>query len=311
MKKHLLFISLCIALVLAGKAQTAIYHPMATSNVIWGELFYQSGSGSTTFQFSIFGDTLIGTNTYHKLYKRTSNCRDTVITKNNASLIGGIREDNFKRVYFYAFNTSISCTANATYKLYDFSKTTPGDTIHFDSPASGSCKAYSLLTLQSIDSILINNKYRKYFHFNNGENWIEGIGSMRGLLSALTPFPTCTCTFANVCYRENYKIVYMNPVYNYCFCYTSVGINDIKTLDKTAFFPNPFSSETTLKLNRPLVNATLAVFDAYGRLVKEMKNLNGENIVFNREDLARGIYFTRLIEGNTVLATGKFIIIDN
>ncbi len=76
------------------------------------------------------------------------------------------------------------------------------------------------------------------------------------------------------------------------------------------FFPNPFSISTTLQSNVALENATLSVFDTYGKVVLEMNNINGKTIVLSRKNLASGLYFFRITEGNQTIVRSKFIITD-
>lgn len=72
--------------------------------------------------------------------------------------------------------------------------------------------------------------------------------------------------------------------------------------------PNPFSSQTILHTDKNLSNATLTVVNTFGQTVTEIKNIFGQKIVFNRENLPIGLYFVRLIGENKVIATDKLII---
>jgi hypothetical protein len=310
MKNYLLVIVTALCSISTGYGQTSVYYPMPSSTVFWGE-YFSTPTITSYYQIAILGDTLIGADVYHKLYRHGNTCGDTLMTINNSTLFGGLREDNAKKVYFHSFAAGTFCKANESYKIYDFSKQTPGDTIQFQTSKTDNCLAYDFLTLKSVDSILIDKKYRKYYHFDHGENWIEGIGSVRNLLSAITPYPTCACVNALLCFREPAKVKYMNPVYNKCFCYTVLGINNMEAGEPIAFFPNPFSNETTLKINSTLVNADLIVYDAFGRQVKQMKNINGQSVVINREGLGKGLYYIFIIQDHTTVANSKLIIMDN
>jgi hypothetical protein len=313
MKKYLLVITSIVFFISGVYCQTSIYHPMPSATAFWGE-FLESSSGNQEIQFAIFGDTLIGTDAYHKLYRRTSTCRDTLMTPANSQLIGGLREDNTKKVHFYSIasaGSGSSCTSNTLNKIYDFSKQTPGDTIQFKTSTSDYCHIYKVLTLKSVDSILIDKTYRKYYHYDNNENWIEGIGSTRSLLSTLIPLPACACVQTVVCFRQPNKLIYMNPVYNQCFCFTTVGISNSETAINIALLPNPFSSETALKINGSLTNADLYIYDAFGRQVKEMKNRSGESIMISRNGLVSGLYYVCIIQDNKLLANTRLMIIDN
>lgn len=74
--------------------------------------------------------------------------------------------------------------------------------------------------------------------------------------------------------------------------------------------PNPFSSSTIIKSGYPVKNATLTIYNLYGQSVKQMDNLSGQTIVFQRDNLPSGIYFLRLTQDNKVIATNKIVITD-
>lgn len=96
-----------------------------------------------------------------------------------------------------------------------------------------------------------------------------------------------------------------------------VGVDDKVENDKRFSFinyPNPFSTKTTLRyeINKSeLVNIT--VYDIFGNKVKVITdevNLPGiHNIVFNADELAKGIYFCKLSVG-TKSETIKLTLID-
>ena len=73
-------------------------------------------------------------------------------------------------------------------------------------------------------------------------------------------------------------------------------------------FPNPISRSAILESNRSLHNASIAIFNSAGRLVRELKNLNGMSIPLPLDDLINGIYFIQLTEDGKSLAAKSFII---
>lgn len=75
-------------------------------------------------------------------------------------------------------------------------------------------------------------------------------------------------------------------------------------------FPNPFSTNTVLKSDYFLHNAVMTIYNFLGHKVREEKNIHGQTINFNRDNLANGLYFVRLTEGNKNLAIDKLIITD-
>jgi hypothetical protein len=90
-----------------------------------------------------------------------------------------------------------------------------------------------------------------------------------------------------------------------CLLVSTVNLHEENTL---SLYPNPFSTTTTLHLDRHISNATLMVFNIYGQLVRQTDNLSGSTIIFNRDNLKNGLYFIRLIKENTTVANLKILI---
>lgn len=76
-------------------------------------------------------------------------------------------------------------------------------------------------------------------------------------------------------------------------------------------YPNPFSDETTLRISTPLSNATLTVYNAFGKHVREIKTISRQSVPFSRGNLPAGVYVVRLMQNDTLIATEKLIICDN
>lgn len=89
-----------------------------------------------------------------------------------------------------------------------------------------------------------------------------------------------------------------------------LGIADENNSNAINIFPNPFSTQTTLQSNILFHNATLTVYNCFGQTVAQIKNISGQTIVLNRNNLASGLYFVRLTENNKTLAVDKLVITD-
>lgn len=75
-------------------------------------------------------------------------------------------------------------------------------------------------------------------------------------------------------------------------------------------FPNPFCGSTTLHTNVDMFNATLKVYTLYGQEVLQLNNLNGQTIALSRDNIASGVYFVKLTEGDKTIAINKLLITD-
>ena len=70
--------------------------------------------------------------------------------------------------------------------------------------------------------------------------------------------------------------------------------------------PNPTNGLVRCTLNSNLSNARLQVLDVYGKLLMET-TVSGQTTELNFSDKASGVYFLRVIDGNSVVTTQKVI----
>lgn len=96
-----------------------------------------------------------------------------------------------------------------------------------------------------------------------------------------------------------------------------ITINNVSGIEQTnyymqnlKFFPNPFSKQSVLQTGNSLNHATLTVYNAYGRQVKQIKNISGQTVVLSGDNLPCGLYLVRLAESNHIIATDKLLITD-
>jgi hypothetical protein len=88
-------------------------------------------------------------------------------------------------------------------------------------------------------------------------------------------------------------------------------VNEITEQLSVTVSPNPFSSSTTLQIDKLFKDATLTVYNSLGQQVKQLKNISGQTITLSRDNLPGGLYFIRLTEENKILSANKLIITDN
>ena len=78
-------------------------------------------------------------------------------------------------------------------------------------------------------------------------------------------------------------------------------------------FPNPFSAQTTLDIQGlektgPLsILSDFTLFDAFGRQLRQGK-FEGNQYLFERQNLGTGIYFFKIENSGKLIGTGKFLI---
>ena len=92
------------------------------------------------------------------------------------------------------------------------------------------------------------------------------------------------------------------------------AVISVQELSEKKYFTivsNPFSLQTTFNVNKNLQNATLIVYNSFGQEVKQVKNIFGQSIIFQRGNLPSGLYFIRLSQDSKIFATDKLVITDN
>jgi len=147
----------------------------------------------------------------------------------------------------------------------------------------------------------------------NGERWC-GLGTDFGNSSV-----TCLGVFQDILYvGGSFLTINGDSINNLAkwtggsyvdTCSTPSGIQEFSnSLNELNVYPNPFSNYTILKSSKPLQNATLSIYDVLGKEVKRLQNLNGTEIIINREDINSGMYFYDLIDSKGLIGRGKMIV---
>lgn len=237
------------------------------------------------YSYTFLGDTLINNLTYHKL----------TIPFTNSYIVGygyrgAIRQDIVARKVFYIPPTEISEKV-----LYDFTMQV-GDTINVDPYCSQAD------TIQSIDSVLIENSFRKRWLFKNSFYIIEGIGSTCELLKIVPVNYTDGPEFNLNCYRENNTTLYPDLQTN-CELITSLKLfktnsNEIKIC------PNSQNGSFAIVFENANI-VEIKLIDMSGKVIFQQPTTNKKSILI--DGLHSGFYV--LIGKNTTnkLITKKLI----
>ncbi len=95
-------------------------------------------------------------------------------------------------------------------------------------------------------------------------------------------------------------------------CQILTNINEPKEQNDGIIFPNPFSTNTTLKFNRIVKHGNVFIYTTQGQLVKHYSNISGETFNLERENaFISGLYIIKLMEDNKIIFTKKLAISDN
>lgn len=227
--------------------------------------------------FSINSDTLIETKKYNKLLL-------------NGEFIGGIREDSFGIVYFYPKeyneNYCIDPNISAEYVLYNF-------TLNVEDTISNNEFCWN--KIYEYDSVFINNDYRKSVTIHNygqrEDTWIEGIGSIKGLLyPIISEFEE---NYELLCYAYKDEVIYSNPRFNGCLVETVTITGDFSPLVS----PNPFEDKFAVSFHNSNTKR-IFITNTFGQIVYD--NLTDLEVLEIGEIVKSGIYFMQIKQNNTV-----------
>lgn len=292
MKIKLLFTSILLIL-LSEKSLSQNYIPML-NNSTWSLISVNFG-GSQNLILGPGIDVVIGSHTYKKytdpsIYSSDNYVREDVIAKKVYRNVEGV-----------------------DLLLYDFSLNVSDNITLSDG------KNY---TVQSITNVNVNGGTRRMFYLihyigsfaANSETWIEGVGSNRHPLKPRfelyisDPYIYLSCSAQNGV-----------PIYNHgtangqttpTDCSNLLNVEEVNYNQDIKFYPNPFKTELAITSPYKFENSTLKLFNTIGQLIKEIRDLNGQSIIIDREDLNSGIYFIQLTENGKLISTHKIIVSD-
>lgn len=233
------------------------------------------------------------TTLFGKVYKNIRQ-RDNEIETN---YMGSIRSD-FKKIYA---NVVIGTDTLQDILLYDFGAEI-GDTV-FSLPLTSTMNHYSNLSenkiVKNTDSVeLINGEKRKRIYLDNGDVWIEGIGSVNGLFSLAYPIPTSSTHSFLSCFKHNNIELYQNNELcheNCCELLSGVSVpNEVEKF--SILFPAATDNYTYIKTNN-LVNL-IEIRDVYGRCLKTIVTQRVSKYTLDFTNYSSGIYFVLVYSEN-------------
>ncbi len=140
--------------------------------------------------------------------------------------------------------------------------------------------------------------------------WIEGIGSIAGILTPNKQpnilwwdFPELLCyeNDGNIEYKSDNGIAYGCQL-------ESISTDELDNRLKVQIAPNPIIDNAIITFSNPFHNnVELLVFDAIGRLIRQLSTTTN-NFSVNKTDYPAGMYFYR-IQNNQHIYQSKFIVL--
>lgn len=233
------------------------------------------------------GDTTLNNVQYKKILQANDSLHSDWF------LSGFIREDDVaQKVYLFNNYTKSDVL------LYDFSLEKGDSILMWDG-----------LTSAKIDTILYepfgdSKDSLKQICFYKGctHKWIKGIGSSLGVLNGLNALKTVGAYNYLVCYYENEKLIYSNPLFNDCYITTGISpFHKTPELVKVISAPNGI---LVLELTSS-VSGTIFIFNMLGEIVSQKKILDSTSQLYVP---GTGIYLYRFVSDDGQIQTGKTFI---
>lgn len=355
----LIFGVLCLSYIM--KAQAHTYHPF-THSTKWTLTSFTSNppnSGTFTEVQELVRDSVFNNKTYTLLNQYDVSSTQTVyvttptgsgfvtysynLMGQNQQLLGAIREDSLKRVYYHNFNAtfndvhldSVFFPSGQDILLFDFGLQV-GDSILRHGFIFDYSPAYPYyMHVTAIDSILLENMtYRKQFHLKGyfsspnasdsiSYQWIEGIGALNttinttlisagsGILGGLRLFHQGSLSppYTNQtirCVQEQNVFLMGDSIL--CNSFLSTKIHQ-KTPINVQLTPNPFHQQTTLWVEGlDCKQLSIRIYNLSGQMVQEQTQFSSNNIIIQRKNLQAGVYFYKLWADEKAINSGKMII---
>ena len=272
-------------------AQSYIPFPdtSANWNVSWSDVdCYVSGLQDGVFTYYYNGDTVINSNTFHKLFRSglcNQCCPPIYFLGNLNGYMGGLRNDSINKKVLW-----IRPDLTTDEILYNFNIVV-GDTLK--GWLTSACPDPTII---SIDSILIGSKYHSRYNFVGGiceGALIEGIGSTLGLLE---PFFTFEGGGVLNCMR-NLNNIYFPDSTGSCGIIDFVSENK---LDNNQFILVRSKDKIDIHFDDNFIfdsNFSVSIYDILGRQVFNSKN---QKYYFSIFVNGLGYYVVKIVNGRSV-----------
>lgn len=276
MNKYILVIIICIMPALAGGQD---YHPFDMIHSSWNELKTEGGDyGEPTKMiesYQIHGDTIIDSLKYYKLYENTGD---------QHQYMGCIRESD--KIIYYQGIDYFHFETDSVVKLYDFTKNT-GDTIHTGT--------WHWSVIEMIDSIEVDNSYRKRYVMDDGQYWIEGIGSTYGFLYPMTAIPTYSWHSELSCFKISAEIIYLSPNFINCETKKTNSLSKTNIGNLIEVYQDPYHPDHIMIQSKQSSIKHVWLIDIAGKSMKSI-HVDRTCLEMNISDLPGRIFLIKIID---------------
>jgi hypothetical protein len=276
------------------------YVPFPEDEAVWTVYHDEPNEPiSDNAQYMFMGDTLINGLIYNKLSSKDEYLGNVY----DYGIIGFVRQDVIqKKVYFLPANDYEGETL-----LYDFDLNI-GDSVPL---TYHSCECgYRVI---EEDSILLNTGFRRMLILfpDNGVfldtvKIVEGIGSLSGILTPMSPGNCFEICNQLECFRDSNQILYSTSI-STCIV---LGIDNTNLGKMKEFIqPNPVAMGEDVNLTLfPETQTEISISDLFGNVVWSKKFLHESTAKIATNYFSRGIYLAKVSVDGKFLSTQKLVV---
>lgn len=280
-------------------ANSQTLRPIVDENGHWSIAERNMGEYADIEAYECSGDTLINGIEYHALYSS----HDSTFN-NGMKYQAALRENQGEVWMFYRTDSMPRLLYDMTVDVGDSVRVHPAD-----------LPAGITLFVDSIRQEVHGGTLRKAIYLRDRgslfmETWIEGIGSLQGVIYPAYDMIVLDLGYELVCYKYNKNLLYFNSE-NFDDCYEQpTGLQKQIEQSFVNFFPNPTSGDLWLEWHKelPFTEAYLRFYDSRGRLA-EQHSITATNRQHVKLNLQPGIYFYTLTPEKAYKpVTGKLLV---
>jgi len=265
--------ALTLLFTLASLLAFAQYTPALQTGKQWNVSVY--GWGVYDLIYTVGEPVVLGITEYYPVIQSNPD------VPNSEFVYGYFRDDaNTQRIYKYSDN------GEELYYQFDVTVGQTIDTYCLGNPAT--------LTVSSISNIIINGESRTQIDLAvDGApvtSWIEGMGSMNGIVDPTAVFVTDYWP-SLTCFYENGNLGWDNPG-DVITCDFTLATDESEPAQLFSAYPNPVSDMLTVQIPQNFVgtSSSIEVRNAEGRLLLIENTLGRHSVQIDMSRFPSGVY---------------------
>jgi hypothetical protein len=164
-----------------------------------------------------------------------------------------------------------------------------------------------LLVLTEIDSVETSDGYRERWRLTNdefmiSEYWIEGIGSMGGVLNSSTEVFGGLCgTYILLCEEESGSTIYLNPEYEFCYYLLLDDAAETEVQEHSFDIIYRPTNQVVELVFYERENRNIHLTDINGRKISRVQSAEN-NVRLSLMESSKGLYIISVVQSD-----GRFI----